>query len=504
MRLRTRFAVLAGCVACLVLGAVSPGRAAGAAEVAVAAAVDRAAGEAFAATGLPGMALTVTRGSQVVLVKGFGTAGAGKPVTTKTQFRIASLSKSFTATAVLQLVEAGTVDLDAPVRRYLPELTLADGNAEKITVRQLLNQTSGLADAGIADDGSTATTLADRVAGLRTSRTVSAPGTRFHYVDANYQILARMVELVAGVRFAGHLRRKVLDPLGMTRTLTTTTAQQAPDAAPDLARGHILLFGVPVAKKELHGFVEGSSGVVSTAGDMARWLIAQSGGGPRIIGPASLATMQTPPAGIDTTYAMGWTRPDPATGPPRLQHFGVLGTFSADQALLPASGYGFALLYDGSSALADITGVENAVAAALSGEDPGGTFPRTLVVAALFGVLTIGTVVLRGRAALRLRGWAEKRCGTSGWRLAPNLVWLVLPAGVLAATPALVLAFAGRRFSWPQLLLSMPDAFAWLGVSAVTGLALAGARVAALVRVRRTGRRAGAEPGSYRSRRRPR
>ncbi|HEY6747837.1 MAG TPA: serine hydrolase domain-containing protein [Mycobacteriales bacterium] len=471
-------------------------RAAGAAEVEAAAvdvaavdvaAVDRAAAEAFAATRLPGMALVVTRGSQVVLVKGYGTAGAGRPVTATTQFRIASLSKSFTATAVLQLAEAGRIDLDAPVRRYLPEFTLADGDAEKITVRQLLNQTSGLADAGIADDGWTTTTLADRIAGLRTSRTVSTPGTRFHYVDANYQILARMVEVVVGVPFAEHLRRGVLDPLGMTRTVTTATAQQAPDAAPDLARGHILLFGVPVAKQELHGFVGGSGGVVSTAGDMAHWLIAQSGAGPRIVGAASLRTMQTPPAGIDTTYAMGWTRSDPATGPPRLQHFGVLATFSADQVLLPATGYGLALLYNGNSALADTAGVENAVAAALTGEDPGGTFPRTLVVAVLSGVLTVGTVVLRGRAALRLRGWVERRSGTSWWRLAPNLVWLVLPAGVLAATPALVLRFVGRRFTWPQLLLAMPDALVWLGVGAVTGLALAGARVAALVRARRTG-----------------
>jgi hypothetical protein len=112
VRLRTRFAVLAACVACLALGVVSPGRAAGAADADLAA-VDRAAGEAFGATRLPGMALAVTRGSQVVLVKGYGTAGAGKPVTATTQFRIASLSKSFTATAVLQLVEAGRVDLDS-------------------------------------------------------------------------------------------------------------------------------------------------------------------------------------------------------------------------------------------------------------------------------------------------------------------------------------------------------------------------------------------------------
>ena len=89
---------------------------------------------------IPGLAVAITRGDQIVFVRGYGEAQHRVPVTGKTPFRIASLSKSFTAMAVLQLVEAGQVELDAPIARYLPELALATPlQAERITVRQLLN-----------------------------------------------------------------------------------------------------------------------------------------------------------------------------------------------------------------------------------------------------------------------------------------------------------------------------------------------------------------------------
>jgi hypothetical protein len=197
--------------------------------------------------------------------------------------------------------------------------------------------------------------------------------------------------------------------------------------------------------------------------------------------------MHTPPAGVDSTYAMGWDLLTPAEGPPRLQHFGVLGTFSADQVLLrDGSGYAFALLYDGNSGLADTAGVENAVATALGGGDPPAPMPRTLVVAVVLGGLTLLTLVLRGRAVVELGAWVARNRGRSWPRLAPNLGWLVLPVGLLAALPAAILRFAGRRFTWPQLALSMPDVLTWLGVAAATGVGLAAARVVALTRARRT------------------
>jgi len=144
----------------------------------------------------------------VIYIQGFGSDGHGHGVTPDTQFRIASLSKSFTAVAVLQLVEAGQVELDSPVQAYLPTFVTADPSASRrITVRHLLNQTSGMADAGfpsIANDQSGS--LEQRMESLRSARLVSDPGQRFHYFDPNYQLLARLVEVVAGVPFSTYLR----------------------------------------------------------------------------------------------------------------------------------------------------------------------------------------------------------------------------------------------------------------------------------------------------------
>jgi CubicO group peptidase (beta-lactamase class C family) len=110
-------------------------------------AVDRYIERQMAANRVPGLALAITRGDEAVYLKGYGTSGNGKPVTPRTQFYTASLSKGFTALAVMQLVEEGKAKLDEPVRTYLPGFATADEQLSgKITVRQLLNQTSGLAD----------------------------------------------------------------------------------------------------------------------------------------------------------------------------------------------------------------------------------------------------------------------------------------------------------------------------------------------------------------------
>ena len=99
------------------------------------------------ASHIPGLALGIVQGDQIVHLKGFGKANdSGSAVTPQTPFLLGSLSKSFTALAVMQLVEAGKIALDAPIARYLPRFRVADPAASaRITVRQLLNQTSGIA-----------------------------------------------------------------------------------------------------------------------------------------------------------------------------------------------------------------------------------------------------------------------------------------------------------------------------------------------------------------------
>ncbi|HEX6386228.1 MAG TPA: serine hydrolase domain-containing protein, partial [Anaerolineae bacterium] len=94
-----------------------------------------------------GLALAITQGDEIVHLRGYGTAGDDRPMTADTPMHLGSVSKSFTALAIMQLVEQGQVDLDAPVQAYLPWFTVADDEAGRaITVRHLLHHTSGLSD----------------------------------------------------------------------------------------------------------------------------------------------------------------------------------------------------------------------------------------------------------------------------------------------------------------------------------------------------------------------
>src|SRR4051812_23713549 len=172
-------------------------------------------------TGLPGAAVAVTRGGDVVRVAGYGHDASGAPFTASTRLPIASLSKSMTAFAVLQLVETGRIELDAPVPRYLPEFRLADPRGARITVRMLLDQTSGMADSAFPDlKLPQPHTLAEAVGRLREAGLASEPGAEFHYHNPNYEVAARIVEVVAGQPFAEYLRTRLFAPLGMAASTT--------------------------------------------------------------------------------------------------------------------------------------------------------------------------------------------------------------------------------------------------------------------------------------------
>ena len=477
-------------VALLVLGTTAPADADASEPSAPAAAIDRFVRGWMAANGIPGLALAVTRDTRVVHLRGYGDAGNGRPVTPDTQFLVASLSKSFTALAVLQLVQAGRVNLDAPVAAYLPGFTVADRDeTAKITVRTLLNQTSGMADAGFPEMTlPQPTTIAGRVASLRAAELVSEPGTTFHYFDPNYAVLARLVEVVSGRSFSVYLRRHVLDPLAMTATTSVVNAAQAPSAAPDLARGHILAFGVPMARDELDGFLGGSGGVISTARDMASWLILQNQQGTFqgrfLLGPRGIELSHTPPPGIDTSYAMGWTR-QPGS-PPVIQHSGVLSTFYAQQALLPTGRYGIVFLANAYSGLIDFGGLLRGLTALVTADGaPSEGFGARRIGIALVGVAAIIVAVGAWRLR-RLRGWRQ-RAGRP-WRAALGVAGPFTPAALALLVPTLVAQFSGRVFSWRVLFLAVPDLIGCLGLAAAMGAALGSARAVTLMSYARTGR----------------
>jgi CubicO group peptidase (beta-lactamase class C family) len=454
--------------------------------------IDQFVAKQLAVQRVPGLALAITQGDQVLHLKGYGTAGAGQPMTPQTRFFVASVSKSFTALAVMQLVEAGQLDLDAPVQSYLPEFTLADpAVAAQITTRQLLNHTSGLADSGFPQISSLqSTTIEQQIEQLRAAEPVAAPGTEFHYFDGNYQMLARVVEVVSGEPFSEYLQTHIFAPLQMAHTFNAITATEAKQRADRLAQGYLIAYGIPIAANELTGYIGGSGGVISTAEDMANYLIMQNSDGrfasATLLSPAGIALMHTPPTAIDSNYAMGWIETT-NNGLRVLEHNGVLSVFYTDIVLLPETGHGFVLLYNTSSLAANVLAspaIKNGLIALLMGGQPAPQPYSVSLWAMLMGVITLIGMGLAIRSMIRLSGWSARTRHLPLWRLIPGMLWTFVPAGVLLGLPWLITATSGRSFTFVQLFRSMAEIFVWLGVCGVLGVINGIARIGILVRTR--------------------
>lgn len=391
------------------------------------AAVDAFVMEQMRAQGVPGMALALVRGGEVVHVRGYGRSGDGAEVTPRTRFLVASLSKSFTALAVLQLAHDGRVDLDAPVRRYLPGFTLADPDAA-----------------------------------------------------------ARLVEVVSGEPFGRYLEERVFGPLGMEDTVSVTSSDDLRRGVDGLARGHVLAYGVPVPSGEEAGFLAGHAGVVTTAADMGRYLamIASGGrlGGEQVV-PAEVLAPWLSPVGSEG-YALGWFVGERG-GERLLQHNGILSTFAADAVVLPERGDAFVLLYDVHGVAQDLFGFprirEGVLSLALGEAAASGGF-GVRHWAALFAALTVAAVALGVRGLLAAPDWARWSGDVPLWRALAGAARWLLPLAVLLAVPAIGVATTGRYFPLLTLYRSAIGVMTWLGLAALLGAANALLRAATLLR----------------------
>jgi CubicO group peptidase (beta-lactamase class C family) len=225
---------------------------------------------------IPGLALAIVQGEQIVYLHGFGTANSsGQAVTRETPFILGSATKSFTAMAVMQLVDAGLIELDAPVQRYLPWFRTADASSSAtITVRHLLNQTSGIeAPAGL--NNATSRDISDgaleaQVRGFSTARLNHPVGEVFEYSNANYDILGFIVQTVSGQSYGSYIQEHIFLPLEMTHSFTSDTEAMAQG----LATGHRFWFGRPLPFIAPYTRANQPSGfLIASAEDMAHYLI---------------------------------------------------------------------------------------------------------------------------------------------------------------------------------------------------------------------------------------
>jgi len=427
---------------------------------------------------IPGLALGIVRDGRPVHLRGFGRADdSGRAFTPQTPFFIGSCSKSFTALAVMQLAEAGKVDLDAPVRRYIPWFRVADPEASAlITVRHLLNQTSGLTEGA----GRAATLAAGMqplepaVRALATAGLARAPGAAFEYSNLNYTTLGLVVEMAAGEPFEAYLKTHIFEPLGMRHTYTAIE-----DARRDgLASGYRYWFGFPVAfDAPGHGGTVPAGGIISTAEDMSRYLAMYQGGGcydgQVVLSSAGIAEMLRPGppqkrgAFAGAGYGMGWFT-GPWGGVDASYHPGDEPGAHAGMALVPDGNWGVVVLFNVGThggALPGLLAVEQSV----TGMVAGGTV-RDTGIGAFYAGFDAAVAV-----ALAAQGWSLARLAqrrgvvAQGRRRSLPLLWEFGVPAAVAVGPTAVF-----KVNWKGLFLYGPDMSCALagigGLSALTGI----------------------------------
>lgn len=429
---------------------------------------------AMAATGTPGLAYAIVDSRGILHHRSWGRDGRGDPVTASTPFLWGSVSKPVTATVIMTLVEAGRLDLDAPIRRYMPDFRLADEAASgRITARHLLTHASGIPNGVDVTDrfGPVPDPYRAAVEELAAVVPRTEPGRAHEYTSANYLVLGALVEAITGRRYEEVLDSVVLSRLDMAGAILTPAA-----ARERLPPGHRYLAGRPVAMTTPYDATGPSYGYLGgNVVDLARFAIAQLRGGEfrgeRVVSSDLVEAMHTGavPVAEHTSYGLGWR--DTRRGDVRMVwHGGAAPGYQAMIILLPDHDRAVIMLQNVYGAFHDaqLAAMGSGVARILVGEEPttptrGGAYPFLLAVLGFVAASSLAALswslrrLVRPYASPRGRRrivrdaflWTLGGAGTAlvavvlfptvfGVRLggvilfAPDLGWLLAAIGVLA------------------------------------------------------------------------
>jgi CubicO group peptidase (beta-lactamase class C family) len=278
--------------------------------------------EIVARWGIPGLGIGIVDRGEISYARGFGVQSLETqvPVNPDSIFCLASIGKCFVATAVMQLVEAGKLELDLPLIRYLPYFQLADDRYQKITIRQILSHTSGMPD--LAEDEyddlvshpEYDISAAERFVRAQSNRKmIAAPGERFAYSNIAYNVLGDLISKSAGQTFEDYMQEHILYPAGMPdSTFNFRDLSQARLAMPHLRTPGMIVNPID----PYHRADAPSSFLHSSVVEMCHWAITCLNRGgykdQRILTPASYDLMWTPVVNRDyppfrEEMGLGWT-----------------------------------------------------------------------------------------------------------------------------------------------------------------------------------------------------
>ncbi len=429
----------------------------------------------MSASGVPGLAYAVVADGEVASVGARGVArlGSGQKVTPDTAFLTGSISKSFTALAVMQLVEAGEVELDDPVSQYLGAFSGRPAGA--VTIRQLLTHTSGWStlqgNSSPGDITGGRDELARRVDRLATMTPAHAPDVTWEYSNTNYEILGRVIEVVAGQEYQAYVAAHILEPVGMVHSFVADG--EIHDAS--MATGHRPWFGTkqPLPENPTDRGTAPQGGIIASASDLARYLMTMMNGQDDVLSAAGKALMMRPNGDRSPFYGFGWFV-DPANG--SVWHSGTSPGFESLARMLPSQKWGVVVLVNGGSGLGfgETAQLSNGIAARALGLDYAGEGSRWPQKGLFIGLVLLPVAFLLSMVwAWRHRAQIRAKSGPFGlfsW-------WFPLLTTLAAAWVTLSLAPRLGGAPLGTIRLFAPDMGLAMIATAVTGVLWASFRL---------------------------
>ncbi len=341
--------------------------------------------EKMSETKIPGLSIAVIEGNEIIYSRGFGfrDLNSGAPATPSTIYGIGSITKSFTALAIMQLVEEGKLDLRDPVDKYVPLKLRPLG--KPATIHNLLTHSSGIpalayAEAfirGLLEEGETWLPIAtpeDIIAFMRGAEewAVAKPGERFFYLNEGYVLLGYIISKVSGIKYVEYVKKRILGPLGMKRSYFD---KNEVERDPDVATPYIIdKEGKHIPSRFPYG-ITSDGGLLSNALDLAKYVIMYLDrgklNGTEIVSAKSIELMEKPYIKVPfelfggEAYGYGLIVYPNFLGHKLIGHSGSVWVYTAFMGYIPerkigvtvlANSSGYPLSYIGMYALANMLG----------------------------------------------------------------------------------------------------------------------------------------------------
>jgi len=419
---------------------------------------------------IPGASLAVLQKGEIVYRKNWGTMSDGKPVTSDSPFLIGSVSKPLTALAVMTLVQDGRLKLDEPIDTYIPEFKYHTIEDKAITVRQLLEQTSGIGEfAGLAVTDRPARgedAIAQAVRKLSGVSLSHAPGEVYEYNSANYLLLGAIVEAVSKQPFARFMESRIFAPLGMNGA----AADYAGAVGKGLVPGYQSWFGRPVKSGGLYDDSGAPYGyIAASANDLVQFLKFMLYGGP-VLTDQNRKLLASPPAD-GNPYGFGW-RFSAWNDEQYPFHVGATPDYRAEIFFMPERDWGAVLLTNKYHELEAVPylSLMNGVRSILDGTEPNlAAMDHTPQWILLGTVLLIAVLAVLGLMRMKRKAGSSRK------------IWLLTAVVAVALAVALIPLFSRSiGIPWRSIGLFAPDV-AWLIRALIAILAIYGAATFILI-----------------------